>query len=141
MQRISDPCFSGRRGSVRCALLLLALIVLIFAAMCIGAGVDPCAYPYPSYLLQAQAWLRGEAQLDQNYEYLELAVYNGNYYVSFPPVPSIPMVLYALLFGDNVPGGLFQKLYVAIAALVILSELLRTGRMKNTDCVFWALLI
>ena len=48
MQRISDPCFSGRRGSVRCALLLLALIVLIFAAMCIGAGVDPCAYPYPS---------------------------------------------------------------------------------------------
>lgn len=141
MQRISDPCFSGRRGSMRCALLLLALIVLIFAAMCIGAGVDPCAYPYPSYLLQAQAWLRGEAQLDQNYEYLELAVYNGNYYVSFPPVPSIPMVLYALLFGDNVPGGLFQKLYVAIAALVILSELLRTGRMKNTDCVFWALLI
>lgn len=121
-----------------CALLLL---FLIFALMCALSGVDPTAYPYNSYLLQAQAWLRGECALDRNYEFLELAIYNGRYYVSFPPVPSIPMVLYTLIWGDNVPGGLFQKLYTAIACLVMLSEIQRSKRMKSYEAVAWAILL
>lgn len=119
--------------------ITLALILLLYALQCGFSGVNPCAYKYKSYLLQAQAWLRGEAALDQNYEYLELAVYNGRYYVSFPPVPSIPMLLWTLIFGDNVPGGLFQKLYLAAACMLVLSELLRTRRLKWGDCAAWAL--
>lgn len=111
-----------------CALAALLLIFALYAAMCGVSGVKPGAYPYPSYRLQAQAWLRGEIPLDRNYEYLELAVYGGKYYVSFPPVPAIPMVLWTLIWGDDVPGGLFQKLYVAAACLVILSMLLRPRR-------------
>lgn len=123
------------------AFIALILFVLIYAALSLASGVDPAAYEYNSYLLQAQAWLRGETALSQNYEYLELAVYEGRYYVSFPPVPSIPMVFYTLIWGNNVPGGLFQKLYLAIACLVILSELQRTRRMRPSDCVAWALLL
>ena len=130
-----------RRRRLACALCALALIVALYAALCACSGVDPAAYIYKSYLLQAQAWLRGETCLDRNYEYLELAVYQGRYYVSFPPVPSIPMVLWTLIWGDDVPGGLFQKLYAAIACLVVLSELQRTRRMRPGDCVAWALLL
>ena len=137
---ISARC-SHRCRRLACALCVLLLIVALYAALCATSGVDPAAYIYKTYLLQAQAWLRGEICLDQNYEYLELAVYQGRYYVSFPPVPSIPMVLYALIWGDDVPGGLFQKLYVAIACLVVLSELQRTRRMRPGDCAAWAIFL
>lgn len=123
------------------AAILLVLFILIYAVMGVWSKEDPCHYPYESYLLQAQAWLKGQTHLDENYSHLELAAYEGKYYVSFPPVPSVPMVLYTLLWGDDVPGGLFQKIYVAIAALLILSELMRTGRMKWGDCVAWALFL
>lgn len=127
----------GRKRAT-CALALLGLIALLYAALCAASGVDARSYPYPTYLLQAQAWLRGETALSQNYEWLELAVYEGRYYVSFPPVPSIPMLLYALLFGSGVPGGLFQKIYLAAACMVIFSELQRAGRMRPASAAAWA---
>lgn len=123
------------------ALCTLLVLVIIFAAMSILSDVNPASYPYKSYLLQAQAWLRGETALDKNYEYLELAVYEGRYYVSFPPVPSIPMVLYTLIWGNDVPGGMFQKIYIAVAALVVLSEIRRSKRMKMQEGIAWAVLL
>lgn len=123
------------------ALATIMALILIFAAMSLISGENPAAYPYDSYLLQAQAWLRGETALDRNYEFLELAVYNGRYYVSFPPVPSVPMVLYSLIWGDDVPGGLFQKIYIAIACLVVLSEIQRTKRMRMQEGIAWAILL
>ena len=131
----------GLRRQLLCALIVLAVAVAIFAAMCALSGVKPGAYSYPSYLLQAKAWLRGEFALEKNYEYLELAVYNGRYYVSFPPVPTIPMVLYTLIWGDDVPGGLFQKIYAAVACLVVLSALLRRKGARAADCVARAIFI
>ena len=129
------------RAFIPTALCTLLALFFIFAAMCALSDVDPASYPYNSYLLQAQAWLRGDTALDKNYEFLELAVYNGRYYVSFPPVPSIPMVLYTLIWGEDVPGGLFQKLYAAVACLVVLSEIQRSKRMKARECAAWAILI
>jgi len=126
-QRIAQACY-----------LLLALVIL-FSAMSLISGVNPGFYKYKSYLLQAQAWLRGELALDQNYEYLELAVYEGKYYVSFPPVPAIPMVIWTLIFGDDVPGGLFQKVYIAIAALVVFFEVQRSKRMDSKECALWSI--
>ena len=137
MQRISTE----KRRMISAALITLLIILLLYALMCAGSGVSPASYKYKSYLLQAQAWLRGETALDRNYEYLELAVYGGKYYVSFSPVPAVPMLLWTLIFGDDVPGGLFQKIYTAIACLVVLSELLRTRRMKWGDCIAWAILL
>lgn len=50
------------------------------------------AQPYNSYILQAQSWLEGRLDLGKNYEYLELAIYGGKYFVSFPPFPSYIML-------------------------------------------------
>ena len=93
------------RRQLLCALITLAIAFAIFAAMCALTGIAPGTYHYPSYLLQAQAWLRGHFALDKNYEYLELAVYNDRYYVSFPPVPTIPMVVWTLIWGSDVQIG------------------------------------
>lgn len=129
---------SHRSARMRAVLCALALIFLLYFALCTASGVKPASYEYKSYLLQAQAWLRGELALDKNYEYLELAVYEGKYYVSFPPVPAVPMVLWTLIFGDDVPGGLFQKIYIAIACLVVLSEVQRSKRLNLRESLLWA---
>ena len=67
--QISVRC-SHRCRRLACVLCVLLLIVALYAALCATSGVDPAAYIYKTYLLQAQAWLRGEICLDQNYEYL-----------------------------------------------------------------------
>ena len=131
---------SRRRQWIAAALCCLSAILLVYAVLCAASGVHPSFYKYKTYLLQAQAWLRGETMLSGDYPYLELAIHNGNYYVSFPPVPSIPMLLWTLIWGNHVPGGLFQKLYIAAACLIILSELLRDGHMKWQHCAAWAFL-
>lgn len=136
--------FTARAASAKnariiaAALWLCALVMVIYAAMASIAGVDPCACDYNSYQLQAQAWLRGETALDRNYEYLELAHYNGKHYVSFPPVPSIPWVLLTLCFGENVYGGLVQKIWIMIACLVVFFEILRTRRMDPAWAAAWS---
>ncbi len=148
------------RKRTRCAWLLAALLIAgaILALMCLFSGIEPGRYDYPSYLLQAQAWLRGKLALDRNYEYLELAVYNGRYYVSFPPVPAIPMVLWALIWGDDVPGGLFQKIYASLACLIVMAALMGAQREREAlpryqyadrfrspaapgDCLAWAIFL
>lgn len=123
------------------ALGMLLAVAALFTAMCIASGIRPGEYIYKSYMLQAQAWLRGETALSRNYEYLELAVYNGKYYVSFPPVPAIPMVIWTLIWGDDVPGGLFQKIYIALACLVVMLEMQRSKRLRWREAAAWSMLI
>ncbi len=45
---------------------------------------------YASYTLQACAWLQGRLDIPHGeaYAFLELAIKDGRYYVSFPPFPS-----------------------------------------------------
>ena len=66
--------------------------------------------PHDSYTLQAQAWLDGKAYLETgaDYTWLELAIYNGQYFVSFPPVPSVVMLPFVLLFGGDTPLSLIH---------------------------------
>lgn len=122
------------------ALLFLSLIMTVYKT--VGKASLPkehCAYD--SYTLQAMAWRRGEAKLDKNYPYLELAIVNrewlkthgkddymayreaygepgepldeahgtvhegDEYYVSFPPFPSVPMYLLTFFYGENTPSN------------------------------------
>lgn len=71
--------------------------------------------PYNSYVLQADSWLRGRLDLinGENYSWLELAVYEGKYYVSFPPFPSYVMLPFVLVFGTAVPDH-----WIALAVMV-----------------------
>jgi len=69
---------------------------------------------YNSYTLQACAWLEGRLDLGQDYPWLELAIYGGKYYVSFPPFPSYVMLPFVLIFGNKTPDH-----YIALAVSVI----------------------
>ena len=60
--------------------------------------------PYNSYILQAQAWKGGHLSLPENYPHLEIAVFNGKYYISFPPFPSYVMFPFVLLGFTNCDG-------------------------------------
>ncbi len=71
---------------------------------------------YDTYTKQALAWHRGEAKLDKDYPYLELAKYpneNGveEYYVSFPMVPSVVMYFFTFGGNENTPNNLITVLY------------------------------
>lgn len=59
--------------------------------------------PYRSYALQACAWLDGRLDLGKDYPWLELAIYEGKYYVSFPPFPSLVLLPFAAVLGTNTP--------------------------------------
>lgn len=66
---------------------------------------------HDSYTLMALAWRKGMLSLGKDYPWLELAVYNGDWYVSFPSVPALVMLPLTLLFGENTPNTLAVGLY------------------------------
>lgn len=81
---------------------LAFLIVLWVAASFTGHWATE-ENPYRSYALQACAWLDGRLDLGKDYPWLELAIYEGKYYVSFPPFPSLVLLPFAAVWGMNTP--------------------------------------
>lgn len=81
---------------------------------------------YNSYTLQAMAWRDGMVSLGRDYPHLELAVYNNDWYVSFPPVPSIPMYFLTFFFGVSTPDALVVKIYAFAAALAVYCALVNS---------------
>ncbi len=118
---------TDRRNIAAFAVLLL-LFILLTALIHSLTGSSPFQpSPYNSYTLQAMAWRRGQTHLDMDYPHLELAIYKGRYFVSFPPVPGIPVFLLSFIFGLGVPDGLLVMLYAMAALTVIFRLLLRRG--------------
>ncbi|MCL2819629.1 MAG: hypothetical protein FWD38_02195 [Oscillospiraceae bacterium] len=72
---------------------------------------------YNSFSRQAAAWLSGSLSLPENVPWLELAVFDGNYYVPFPPVPSIIMLPFVLLFGINTPDNAIA-VFISLCSLI-----------------------
>lgn len=96
--------------------------------------------PYNSYLLQALSWLDGRLDLGSNYEWLELAIYNGKYFVSFPPFPSIVYLPFAFFFGEKTPEGwiaFFVMMLGAFYALRLAWHYLGEG----AKAVFWTVFL
>lgn len=87
------------------------------------------ANTYNSYALQADAWRQGRLDLGQNYTWLELAIYEGKYFVSFPPFPSYLLFPLTFLFGSNTPDNLIICLIIAV--LVIYTY--RLGKLLGLD--------
>ncbi len=109
-------------------LLMIAAFWLIVAALhWIVGGTFAGSSVYNSYTLQAMAWREGKVSLGMDHPHLELAVLNNDWYVSFPPVPSVPMYLLTFVFGLDTPDSLMVKLYVMIAVIAIYSLLARCG--------------
>ncbi len=100
------------------------LLVLLLIALHLLSGVTLLApTPYDTYTRQAMAWRSGALHLSEDVPHLELAIFEGRYYVSFPPVPSLVLLPLTFLFGDAVPDALLMMLYALVMyfALVRLS--------------------
>ena len=85
---------------------------------------------YNTYTRQALAWRQGLMHLPQDVPYLELAVYEGEYYVSFPPLPSVILWPLTFLFGMDTPDNLLVKLYALGACLLMYQALRRAGYQR-----------
>lgn len=98
-------------------LACLVLALLFYHSLAGGTLLD--ANPYDSYSLQAENWLAGRNYIEhgEQYPWLELAVYEGRYYHSFPPVPALLMLPWVAVCGGaaTVPANLVALL-VALAA-------------------------
>ena len=80
-------------------LILLLAMCLMWSMLHAVTGIKPFGDTgYNTYTLQALAWREGSLHLAQDYPHLELAIFEGNYYVSFPPVPSVPQYFLTFLF-------------------------------------------
>lgn len=92
---------------------------------------------WDSYTLQALAWREGRLGLGQDYSYLELAVYNGDWYVSFPPVPTLVMLPLTFLFGAQTPNNLVVMGY-ALGSVAVVYHCLRHFSVRPLYCAFWS---
>ncbi len=95
---------------------------------------------WDSYTLQTWNWFQGRTWIaePEKYEYLELAIYQGRYYLSFPPLPSVVLVPFVAVFGMDTPSNLIVALYGLVSAALAYLIMLRRGRTPAVSA-FWAL--
>ena len=92
---------------------------------------------WDSYTLQALAWREGRTALSQNYSWLELAVYNGQYYVSFPPLPSVVMLPLTYIWGADTPNNVVVMVWYAPTNASVNGRGLVFGAGAESGAVFW----
>ena len=91
-----------------------------------------------SYTEQALNWFQGRLWLadGERYTWLELAIYDGKYWCSFPPVPAVVMLPFALVFGQATPNNLLVGVYGLISAALAF-RLMRTFGRGSWASAFW----
>ncbi|MCC8161020.1 MAG: hypothetical protein LIO53_06925 [Oscillospiraceae bacterium] len=94
---------------------------------------------YNSYILQAQSWLEGRLDLGQNYSWLELAIFNNKYYVSFPPFPSYVMLPFVALGWDTCDGMI--AFAASLLGAVYAFKIAEHFGVKGKSAVFFALFL
>ena len=109
-------------------LLFVAMVYLFLAN---GLALDLFEHSaHDSYTLQAMRWREGHIALAQDYDWLELAYYDGGIYVSFPPFPTVPMLLLTFLF----PGD--TMLMVVSAIGLVLFAAMTVHDAQQTRAIF-----
>ncbi len=94
--------------------MITVLVVLYLLSLLLGIRLTD-TNPYNTYALQADSWRQGRLDLGQNYTWLELAIYEGKYYCSFPPFPSYVMFPLTFIFGSQIPDYFLILLIDSIA--------------------------
>lgn len=92
---------------------------------------------WDSYTLQAMSWREGSISLKENYSWLEIATYNGNYFVSFPPIPSLVMMPFTFIFGEETPNNALLMIYV-IVCVVGAYKVYKYFGASDKNATFWA---
>ena len=113
--------------------VLMVILWMILHAVTGGSFWGPTFYN--TYTLQALAWRDGRLSLWHDYPALELAIYEGQYFVSFPPLPSVILWPLTFLFGADTPDNLLVKLYALAAWLMMYFALKRAGYKPLSACL------
>ena len=122
-----------------CSMIFLVLVGYVLIHDLIGETfLEHNAWD--SYTLQAKAWLDGKVSLGQNYEHLELAIYNNDWYVSFPPFPSVAMLPWVMLYGVETPNNMIMIIYIMIA-LTLVYCIARHFKMREVLAAFWSIVV
>ena len=122
----------------------LAILCVLLSLMCIMmfTGYWPTHHnAYNSYTRQACAWLEGRLDIPggEKLTWLELAMYSGKYYVSFPPFPSYVMLPFAAIFGLNTPDAWIA---LVVTCLGVAYACLLCNRLSRDDYgIFWVLFL
>ena len=118
-------------------LYLAAAMIVLWAWLHIitGGSFFGPSY-YNTYTRQAMAWRQGLLHLPADVPALELAIFEGEYYVSFPPLPSVILWPLTFLFGMDTPDNLLVKLYALGACLLMYEALKRAGYERVPGAVF-----
>ncbi|MBE5935462.1 MAG: hypothetical protein E7262_06690 [Lachnospiraceae bacterium] len=95
---------------------------------------------WDSYSLQTRRWLEGEVALERNYGHLELAIYKGRYFVSFPPFPSVLLIPWVLIYEEFTPNNIIMIIYVVIA-ITLAYKICKHFKMRNVLCAFWSVVV
>ena len=132
------------RSPIRTALSYLPVIISVFAALVVMmsfTGNWPTnTNPYKSYSLQACAWLEGRLDLGVDYPWLELAIYQDRYYVSFPPFPSYVLLPFCMIFGSETPDH-WINLFFTLLSVVEALQLCGQFGAQRRDHGFWVLFL
>jgi len=95
--------------------------------------------PIDQHTRQASAWLGGRIDLPEAPRYLEIADYQGRFFVSFPPVPSLVELPLVLLWGGKTPNALFGIYLFWALALAAQYTLLRRRAFDESSAVLASL--
>ena len=98
--------------------ILSVLVFLIVMSLFTGKGLFDTNV-YNTYALQANAWKQGRLDLGQDYPWLELAIFQGRYYCSFPPFPSYVLFPLTFIWGSNTPDFLLIWIFDLIGAVFL----------------------
>ncbi len=118
---------------------IIILVLSIFALFTIMHSICGSSIfgksGWNSYELQAKAWLNGKTYLENGKDLsnLELAIYKDKYFVSFPPFPSVVMLPFVIIFGDNVPNNFIILLFAIITSIIAYKILRRQGTRRITS--------
>ena len=119
--------------------MMLTLLALGYGLLSLLTDGDLFCHEFQdSYTEQALNWLHGRAWLldGERYTWLELAIYDGKYWCSFPPLPSVVLLPLVLIFGQNTPNNLLVGVYGLVSAALAWKLMRKLGR-EPWVCSFW----
>ncbi len=102
---VNEPFWIGLIG----ATLTFAILYVFLEQHFLSASA------WNSGQLQVLAWFEGRMDIGRMYEHLEIATYEGKYFISFPPVPAVMMVPWVWFYkAAPVPTNTLNTIYALL---------------------------
>ena len=135
----SSTSLNAKTFDFNIILLCLCVTAVLFVIWTFTGQWPWKGQPYNSYILQVQSWLEGRLDLGQNYPHLELAIFDGKYFVSFPPFPSYVMLPFVLIGWDACDSMI--AFAASLAGAVYAYKILRHFNIESNKSIFFTLFL